>query len=349
MIGLMKRWQTALLVLVLLVTACMSSEPAPSGGGPLPSGSPTAGEGRQDAPGGVGSAGNLKLRMGLLPILDVIPFHVAQQNGYFKDAGLEVELKPVKSAQERDALMQAGEIDGMLNDLISTALFNQNGPRIKIVAVARRAYPNAAQYRILASPKSGISSPEQLKGVEIGISKNTVIQYVTDRLLGQVGLKPDEIKTVEYTVITTRYEALMSDQIKAATIPDPLAMGAVAGGAKVVLDDTRYTQFSQSELSFSVQTLQSHPDAVRKFLVTWSRAVDELNKNPETYQDVLIQQKVVPESIQGTYQLPPFPKNEITTEAEWNDAVQWMVEKGLIKAPVAYRDAVDGNYFEVNN
>lgn len=329
MLRIPRPWRMALLAAALLISACTSSSnPAPSTSPTTPS---LSGE-------------RLKLRMGLLPILDVIPFHVAQQNGYFKDVGLDVELKPVKSAQERDALMQAGEIDGMLNDLISTGLFNQNGPQIKIVAVARRAYPNAAQYRILASPKSGITSPAQLKGVEIGISKNTVIQYVTDRLLAQAGLKPDEIKTVEYTVITARYEALMSDQIKAATIPDPLADGAIAGGARVILDDTKYTQFSQSELSFSVRTLQSQPDAVRKFLVAWNRAVDELNQNPDKYKNVLIQQKVVPESVQGTYKMPPFPKAEVTTEAEWNDAVQWMVEKGLIKAPIAYKDAVDGSF-----
>ncbi|MER3458549.1 MAG: metal ABC transporter substrate-binding protein [Chloroflexota bacterium] len=339
-----KHWRVALVTAALLVSACGVSATTPvatpaTGGGQLstsPTPSPSGGE-------------VFRLRMGLLPILDVIPFHVAQQNGYFKEVGLEVELKPVKSAQERDALLQAGEIDGMLNDLISTALFNQNGPQIKIVAVARRAYPQSAQYRILASPNSGITSPEQLKGVEIGISHNTVIEYITDRLLEQAGLKPEEIKTVEYTVITARYEALMSDQIKAATIPDPLASGAVAAGAKVVLDDTKYTQFSQSNLSFSVKTLQSNPEAVRRFLRAWNRAVDELNANPDKYRDVLIEQKVVPQAIQGTYQMPPFPKAEITSEAEWNDVIQWMMEKGLLKAPVAYKDAVDESYLEINN
>jgi NitT/TauT family transport system substrate-binding protein len=346
----------AFLVIALLVSACTGAPgPAPVAT-QAPSGSGSGGESPSKPaaestpnPGAAVSDVGLKLRMGLLPILDVIPFHVAQKNGYFTESGLEVELIPVKSAQERDGLIQAGQIDGMLNDLISTALFNQNEPQIKIVAVARRAYPDAAQYRILASPNSGIASPEQLKGVEIGISQNTVIEYITDRLLQQAGFQPDEIKTVEYTVITQRYEALMTDQVHAATIPDPLASGAAAQGAKVVLDDTQTRQFSQSNLSFSVNTLQSNPEAVRRFLHAWNRAVDELNANPEKYRDVLIEQKVVPEGVQGTYQLPPFPKAEITTEAEWNDVVQWMVEKDLLKAPVAYSDAVDGSYFDLNN
>jgi NitT/TauT family transport system substrate-binding protein len=83
------------------------------------------------------------LKMGLLPILDTLPFYVADQNGYFAAEGIQVEFVPVKSAQERDALMQAGELDGMLNDLISTGLFNRDAAQIKIVATARRSYPGA--------------------------------------------------------------------------------------------------------------------------------------------------------------------------------------------------------------
>ncbi|RMF29132.1 MAG: hypothetical protein D6759_14510, partial [Chloroflexi bacterium] len=73
-----------------------------------------------------GRSQDTRLRMGLLPILDVLPFHIADQKGYFEEQGIQVELVPVKSAQERDALMQAGEIDGMLTDLISIGLFNRD-------------------------------------------------------------------------------------------------------------------------------------------------------------------------------------------------------------------------------
>ncbi len=73
-------------------------------------------------------------KMGLLPILDVLPFYVAEQAGYFEEEGLNIELIPVSSALERDQLMLAGEIDGMLNDLISTGIFNQDEPLIQIVA-----------------------------------------------------------------------------------------------------------------------------------------------------------------------------------------------------------------------
>ncbi|RMF26765.1 MAG: thiamine biosynthesis protein [Chloroflexi bacterium] len=285
-----------------------------------------------------------RLRMGLLPILDILPFHIADQKGYFEEQGIQVELVPVKSAQERDALMQAGEIDGMLTDLISIGLFNRDQVQIQVVAIARRAYPDAPQFRILAAPGSGIQTVQDLAGVPIGISQNTIIEYLTDRLLTASGLSPDQIAIQEVSAIPVRFEQLMNGQIQAATLPDPLAQGAIAGGAHLLVDDSQYTQYSQSVLAFHVKALKEKPDTVRKFMVAWNKAVADLNANPEAYEDLLIEVGRVPPSIQGTYKMPPFPQGEITSEGEWEDVVNWLLEKGLIKKPIPYSDAVNPDF-----
>ncbi len=291
-------------------------------------------------------AEDTNLKMGLLPILDILPFYVAEQKGYFEEEGINVEFVPVKSAQERDALMQAGEIDGMLNDLISTGLFNRDEVQIKIVATARRSYPESPQFRVLAAPDSGISSAQDLAGVPIGISQNTVIEYITDRMLEAEGLSPDQIEIVEVSAIPVRFEQLMAGQIQAATLPDPLAQGAVAGGANLVVDDSQYTEYSQSVLSFSTEAIDSKPNAINKFLNAWNRAVGDLNSNPDQYSDLLIEKARVPESIQGSYQMPPFPEGEVPSQAEWQDVVDWLLEKGLIDQPITYGDSVSTGFAE---
>jgi NitT/TauT family transport system substrate-binding protein len=229
------------------------------------------------------------LKMGLLPILDILPFYVADQEGYFAAEGISVEFVPVKSAQERDALMQAGEIDGMLNDLISTGLFNRDKAQIQIVATARRAYPESPQFRVLAAPDSGITSAQDLAGVPIGISQNTVIEYITDRLLEAEGLSRDQIQYLEVSAIPVRFEQLMAGQIQAVTLPDPLGQGAMAAGAILVVDDSHYTQYSQSVLSFSTGAIESKPNTVQKFLKAWNRAVQDLNGNPGQFADLLVE------------------------------------------------------------
>jgi NitT/TauT family transport system substrate-binding protein len=289
----------------------------------------------------VGSkAEDTHLKIGLLPILDTLPFYIADQKGYFEAQRITVELVPVKSAQERDALMQAGEIDGMLNDLISVGLFNREGTQIKVVATARRSYPGSPQFRVLAAPDSGVTSASDLAGVPIGISQNTVIEYITDLLLEDKGLSSDQIEIVEVSAIPVRFEQLMSGQIEAATLPDPLAQGAVAGGAILVIDDGQYTKYSQSVLSFSIEAIESKPNTINKFLTAWNQAVEDLNRNPDQFTDLLIEKGRVPESIQGTYRMPPFPEGEVPSSDEWQDVVDWMLQKDLIDQPLPYEDSV---------
>ena len=146
-----------------------------------------AGRGDRARPRRAGGTPDDHLKMGLLPILDVLPFYVAEQAGYFEEAGLDIELIPVSSALERDQLLLAGEIDGMLNDLISTGIFNQDEARIQIVAQARRAYADSPQFRILAAPRSNITLPREAANFEIGISENSVIQYITQRIMEHAG------------------------------------------------------------------------------------------------------------------------------------------------------------------
>jgi NitT/TauT family transport system substrate-binding protein len=280
------------------------------------------------------------LRVGLLPILDILPFHVAEQKGYFEAEGIDVEFVPVKSAQERDALMQAGEIDGMLNDLISTGLFNRDSVQVKIVATARRGYPESPQFRVLAAPDSNITSAQDLKGVPIGISQNTVIEYITDRLLEAEGVSPEQIEVLEVSAIPVRFEQLMAGQIQAATLPDPLAQGAMAAGAKLIVDDSQYTEFSQSVLSFSTGAIESKPNTIKKFLKAWNQAVQDLNSNPGQFSDLLIEEGRVPESVQGSYRMPPFPAGEVPSQDEWQDVIDWLLEKDLIDRPLPYTDTV---------
>ena len=97
-------------------------------------------------------------------------------------------------------------------------------------------------FRILASPKSNIAGPADLKGVPIGISNNTIIEYLTDRILTSEGLTAEDIAKIEVGAITVRFEQLMNGNVQAAVLPDPLAQGAIAAGAKLVVDDTKYTE-----------------------------------------------------------------------------------------------------------
>lgn len=296
--------------------------------------------------GSCGAGQDPTLSIALIPVMDTLPFYVAEQNGYFDDEGITIELVPVKSPTERDALLQAKEVDGVMTDLMTVGLFNRDEPQVKIVSMARKSYPDSPLFRLLSAPDSGIVSPEQLAGVKIGISQNTVIEYITDRMLENSGVPKDQIAIEEISAIPVRFEQLMAGQAQAATLPDPLAQGAMAAGANLVLDDSAFSEYSHSVLVFDLKVLKEKPETIVKFLIAWDKATEEINASPESYRSLLIEKGRVPESIQGTFTMPPFPRKDITSEAQWSDVVKWLQEKGLIHRVIPYDDAVDTSFLK---
>jgi NitT/TauT family transport system substrate-binding protein len=284
------------------------------------------------------------LRIAVLPILDALPMYVADAQGYFTAAGIKVEFVPVSSAAERDQIMQAGQADGMINDPISTVLYNKDTQKIAIVRFARTASPDQSQYSIVASKASGFTKPEDLKGVEIGISEGTVIAYTTDRLLQHAGLTKDDIKTTNVPKIPDRLQLLSEGKMQAANMPEPFATLAEQGGAVRIIDDRSLPEIGTSEISFSVATLKAKPETVKKYLAAIDKAVADVNGNPDKWTTLLTDKKLIAAPLIGKYKLPRFPPASVPSEAQIKDVEAWMTDKGLIKADVPYAKLVDASY-----
>lgn len=288
------------------------------------------------------------LRVALLPILDVLPFYVAEANGYFSGPGVKVMAMPVSSGLERDQLMQAGEIDAMLNEMTTTGFFNRDKIRVKILISARTASTEFPLFRLLSAPGSGIQYPAHLAGVPIGISKNTIIEYVTDRLLTANGLSPDRIIKKSVPSIPERYQLLIQGRLKAATLPDPLAKSAIEAGAVQVVDDSVFPQYSVSVLSFSVKAIKNKPEAIRFFLKAWDLAVEKINSNPDACRSILLRRIRIPENVREKYTIPLFPRATVPGADQWADVMKWMVEKSLLKESLLYESSVTTSFLSQN-
>ncbi len=284
------------------------------------------------------------LKMAMLPILDALPMYVADAQGYFKDAGIKVEFVPVASAAERDQIMQAGQADGMINDLISTVFYNKDSQKIDVVRFARYATSDDAQYSILAAKDSRITRPEDLKGVEIGISQGTVIDYTTQRLLENAGLKAEDIKTTNVPKIPDRLQLLAEGKMKAANLPEPFASLAEQSGAVRIVDDRGLPSIGTSEISFNINTLKNKPETVKKFLAAIEKATADVNADPTKWDTLLTDKKLIPAPLLGKYTLPKFPAASVPSEAQVKDVLAWMMAKGLIKQEVPYSQLVDASY-----
>lgn len=290
------------------------------------------------------SAQDIRLRLAVIPVLDTLPMYVADQEGLFEKHGIKVEFIPVTSAPERDALIASGQADGMVNEALSTAFFNKDQVQAQIIRYARTATPENALFSILAASQSSIQEPGDLKGVEIGISEGTVIEYLTDRLLQAEGFSQDQINTVAVPKIDDRMNLLNSGSLQAAMLPEPLTTLAIKNGASVILNDSALPELSYSVITFRKQVIDDHPEALSSFLTAIEEAVGLINAAPEKFENLMVERKVVPASLQGIFKVPPFVTAGIPSEEQWSDMMRWAIDKGLLEKDVPYSDSVNPDF-----
>lgn len=284
------------------------------------------------------------LKITVLPILDALPMYVAQQEGLFDAHGVQVEFIPVASAPERDQIITAGRADGMINETISTVLYNKDDVNVQTVRIARAATEDAPVFHILASGQSGITSVDDLKNREIGISHGTVIEYLTDRLLEAEGFTQDEINTIAVPKIPDRLALLNNGELPAAMLPDPLTFLAIQQGAVNVLDDSSHPEYGYSTISFRKETIDQHPEAITAFLASLEEAVVMINQDPTKWDSLLTEQKLVPEPLIGSYQINSYPTASIPSQEQWQDVLDWAKDKGLLDEDLPYNESINPGF-----
>jgi NitT/TauT family transport system substrate-binding protein len=281
------------------------------------------------------------LKIAVLPIIDTLPMYVAQQEGLFAKYGVNVEFVPVASAPERDQILAAGQADGTINETLAVMAFNKATVQMQVVRYALRPTEGHGHFFIIASGQSGITDVNGLKGVEIGVSQGTVIEYVTDRILQAEGFTADDIKTIAVPKMPDRMALLASGELQAGVMPDPLASLVVGQGGVIVADDSKYPEYGFSVISFRKAVIDENPDTVKGFLAAIEEATKLVNADPAKYRNLLSEQNLVPAPLLDKYQAPVFPSAGVPSEAEWQDALNWLHEKGMLDVDVSYADSVN--------
>ena len=285
----------------------------------------------------------LKLKIALLPVVDILPMFVAERDGYFKEEGLTVDLVVFSSAIEREAAFTSGAVDAQLTDVLTPALNNKERITAKMVRMAYVDQPDRPAFAVLASKNSGFTKPSDLAGVDIGVAKNTVTEFETEVLLRAAGVPKDQIKTIGVPQLPTRVQLLLQGELKAATLPEPFVTLAKSQGAVVIVDD-RGKDLVADAITFRTDSLEKKPEGVRRFLKAYERAVVAINADPAKYEELFIEKARVPAELKGKFTVPKYPTASVPPESRVKRAVEWWIERGDISKPIAYRDLVDDSF-----
>ena len=267
---------------------------------------------------------------GLLPDVDSFPFVVAAEKGYFADEGVKVELQSFKSAMDRDAALQSGNLDGAVSDMLAAAFAQDGGFAVKMTS------STDGNYVLLTAPDKNFSSVDELAGQEVAVSRNTIIEYVTDQILARENMADNSIKKVVIPQIPVRLEMLQNGKLTAATLPEPMASVALDGGCRKIADASQLN-INPGVVLFTEKSLNGKKKEIAALYRAYNKAVAYLNDAPpDEYIKLAIDKGGFPPAVKSSLTLQHYRTAVMPRESDVTACLEWMTRKNLIKQSYTY-------------
>ncbi len=253
-----------LIVLAVATTAC----------GMVP-GAPSASPGRTA----------LTVGLGYIPSVQFAPFYLADQAGYYRDAGLDVTFQN-KIDPDLVTLVGQGAVDIGLADGTSVIPAVSQGIPIRYIATVYGSYPSI----VFAKASSGISSAADLAGRKIGIPGRYGSSWIMlQALLGSAGLTPDDVEIVEYPDFG-QGAAVQQGAVDAATgfaNNEPVQL-QLSGVETTILHVDDIVALPGPGLISGTATITAKEAAVRAFVAATLRAMREIAADPSKGLDAAL-------------------------------------------------------------
>jgi NitT/TauT family transport system substrate-binding protein len=252
-----------------------SSSTAPAGG--------SAAASSAQAPGG--SAAGTSIVVGALPVIDTAGLQVALKEGFFKQAGLNVTVKPVTQSTAAIPDLLHGSIDVIGGGNYVSFLEAQANGTFPVEILAPAIDCTADTYGVVAMPKSGITKPADLAGKTIAVNLTQNIQTLTtSAVLAADGVSAGSLHYVQVP-FPDMGAALAASRVDAISAVEPFLAAALAAGGKLVTS-TCTGATADFPLSGYVTTgtwARQHAAAARAF----QQALEKGNAYADAHPDVV--------------------------------------------------------------
>jgi NitT/TauT family transport system substrate-binding protein len=293
--------------------------------------------------------------LGYIPSVQFAPFYLAQQEGLYASAGLQVTFQH-KIDPDLVTLVGAGNIDIGVADGTSVIPAVSQGIPIQYVATIYGTFPNV----VVALQPSGIDTPAALKGKRIGTPGKYGSSWIMlQALLGSANLTTDDVQVVEYPDFGQAAGLAKGavDAVTGFTNNEPVVLAQQLEGTGIVqLHVDSILALPGPGLIAGTKLLAGHPDVVRAFIAATLQAMNEIRADPakglaaaktavpdlDTTQAVATQQAVLNATI-ATW-ASPNPKSTgfgwIDVDG-WKASVDYLTTLKLVPNPVTVNRLVD--------
>lgn len=236
------------------------------------------------------------VRMGSLPVIHGLPVYLAIEKGYFKEAGINLELVKLESPTQI--------IDGIMQDKLDftstsgasgiSAVANYKNPgKLKIYALSggTSEHPSNA---LIVPIDSDVNSFSDLKGKKLGIIGGSIQWKILARyLLEKNGLIVDKDVTIVEIPISTHVTAIASKQIDALLTLEPAVSTIIQNKVgKKIEGQTIETQLTDPFYGgagiVNAEFASKNPETTKKIIEIIKRAQKEIESNPNEARKYLV-------------------------------------------------------------
>ncbi|WIY05396.1 ABC transporter substrate-binding protein [Amycolatopsis mongoliensis] len=249
-----------------------------------------------------------KIKVAILPTVDTAPLWLAQDAGYFKAEGLEVEAVVAASGQAALTKAVSGETDIAISSYMPFFVAKSTGTAdFQLVADATSVSPKSVA--IVTAPNSPVKTVNDLAGKRIAMTaRNTASDLLAKSLMKDHGVPIDKVNWVPIPFPNTA-AALAQGQVDAALLPEPfLSQAAKTSGAIPVIDvNTGATQdFPLSGYGATSKWVQANPKTLAAFQRALQKATSETNKDRSKIEPLLVKYAKIDADTAKLLSLPSF-------------------------------------------
>ncbi|HET7487388.1 MAG TPA: ABC transporter substrate-binding protein [Acidimicrobiales bacterium] len=192
------------------------------------------------------------------------PLQVAEEQGLFAKAGLDVKLTYFESYTDSINALNAGKLDANAQTLNDTVSAIAAGSPEQVVLVNDNSTGND---QIIAKP--GIASVADLKGKKIGVEEGTVDHFLLLLGLEKAGLKPGDVE-IQPLATDAAASAFAAGQLDAAGVFAPFTTKALElPGSKALFTSADFPGAIPDHIVFRRPFVAAHPAEVQKLVNAW--------------------------------------------------------------------------------
>lgn len=301
-----------------------------------------AGCGGDSDSGGSGDGGNVKLKVGTLPISNAAPLFLGVKKGFFREEKLDIEPVIVQTGNDVITAMVSGDTQFGFVGYVPAMVARSQGVPVKVVANSDNGAATAEKEwtRIVVKRDSPIKDVSQLAGKTIAAnSLKGVGEVVIKASLDKQGVDPDSIKLLEVP-FPDMPTALDKGRVDAIWVAEPFLTQVLATGARDV--DAPLVTLGKNYVNGSYVTTEKYlgedEDVVKRFAKAMNRSTDYAREHPDEARAILPDFTKIPPAVGKKIFLPSWP-SEIDRE-QLQQLAGYAKKYGVVKKELSLDDLI---------